>query len=144
MNNTSHATIGMTLLRVITGFIFVAHGWQKYTEYTLAGTQASFAQMGIPLANIAAPAIATLELIGGLALILGFLTKPIAALLTLNMLGALVLVHGAAGLFVANNGYELVLILGAAALTLVLVGPGRISVDHAIFGRTTTKMRALA
>ena len=143
MNNTSQATIGMTLLRVITGFIFVAHGWQKYAEYTLAGTQASFAQMGIPLANIAAPAIATLELVGGLALIIGFLTKPIAALLTLDMLGALVLVHGSAGIFVANNGYELVLILAAAALTLALVGPGRISVDHTVFSRTT-KMRALA
>ena len=143
MKNTNQATLGMTLLRVITGFIFVAHGWQKYAEYTLAGTQASFAKMGIPLANIAAPAIATLELVGGLALIIGFLTKPIAALLTLDMFGALVLVHGSAGIFVANNGYELVLILAAAALTLALVGPGRISVDHTVFSRTT-KMRSLA
>lgn len=144
MNNSALATTARTLLRVVVGFLFAAHGWQKYNEWTIAGTQASFAQMGVPLADVAAPVIATLELVGGIALILGFLSRPIAALLTLDMLGALVLVHLSSGVFVANNGYELVLLLGAAALAIALVGPGRLSADGALFGRKTSKVSVLA
>ncbi len=100
--------------------------------------------MGIPLAEIVAPVIATLELVGGIALILGILARPVALLLTLDMLGALVLVHLTSGVFVANNGYELVLLLGAAALAIALVGPGRISADPALFAGRDSKVSALA
>ena len=73
-----------TILRIVTGFLFAAHGWQKFNEFTIAGTQASFAQMGVPAANVAAPVIATLELVGGIALIVGVLTRVFAALLAVN------------------------------------------------------------
>lgn len=144
MNNASLSTIGLTALRIATGFIFAAHGWQKYSQFTIAGTQGAFAEMGVPMATVVAPVIATLELFGGIALILGLLSRPIAALLALTMLGALVLVHAPAGVFVADNGYELVLILGAAALSIALIGPGRISVDHALFTRADSPLRVLA
>ena len=144
MNTTTLTTIARTILRVVVGFIFAAHGWQKYNEWTIAGTQAAFGEMGIPMAEVAAPAVATLELLGGIALILGLLTRPVAALLTLDMLGALVLVHLPAGIFVANGGYELVLLLGAASLALALVGPGRASADYVLFGRRDSKVSALA
>lgn len=144
MNNATLTTTARTILRVVVGFLFAAHGWQKYNEWTIAGTTAAFGDMGIPMADVAAPVVTTLELVGGIALILGLLTRPIAILLTLDMLGALVLVHLSAGVFVANNGYELVLLLGTAALSLALVGPGRVSADHAIFGRRNSKVSALA
>jgi putative oxidoreductase len=144
MNNATLTTTARTILRVVVGFLFAAHGWQKYNEWTIAGTTAAFGDMGIPMADVAAPVIATLELVGGVALILGFLTRPVAVLLTLDMLGALVLVHLSAGVFVANNGYELVLLLGAAALALALVGPGRASADYALFGRRESRVSALA
>ncbi|GAB3661057.1 DoxX family protein [Zhihengliuella somnathii] len=144
MNNATLTTIGRTVLRVVVGFLFVAHGWQKYNEWTLAGTTAAFSDMGIPLAETTAPVIATLELVGGIALIIGLLSRPVAVLLTLDMLGALILVHASAGVFVANNGYELVLLLGAAALTIALMGPGRVSADHALFGRRNSRLSALA
>ena len=144
MNNATLTTTARTILRIVVGFLFAAHGWQKYNEWTIAGTTAAFGDMGIPMAEIAAPVIATLELVGGIALILGLLTRPIAILLTLDMLGALVLVHISAGVFVANNGYELVLLLGAAALALALVGPGRASADYALFGRRDSRVSALA
>ncbi|WP_026550190.1 DoxX family protein [Arthrobacter sp. Br18] len=137
-------TSARAILRVVVGFVFAAHGWQKYNEWTITGTAAAFGEMGVPLPDVAAPVIATLELVGGVTLILGFLTRPVAALLALDMLGALVLVHLPAGVFVANGGYELVLLLGAAALTLALVGPGRASVDHALFGRRNSRMSVLA
>ena len=142
MTNSALTTTARTVLRVILGFLFAAHGWQKFNEWTIAGTQAAFGQMGIPVADIAAPIVAGLELGGGIALILGVLTRVVAALLALNMFGALVLVHVSAGVFVEAGGYELVLLLGAAALALALVGPGRISVDRAVFGKT--KLAAMA
>lgn len=144
MNNATLTTTARTVLRVVVGFLFAAHGWQKYNEWTIAGTTAAFGDMGIPMAEIAAPFIATLELVGGIALILGLLTRPVAVLLTLDMLGALILVHLSAGVFVANNGYELVLLLGAAALALALVGPGRASADYALFGRRESRVSVLA
>lgn len=143
MNNPALITTARTILRVVVGFLFAAHGWQKYNEWTIAGTQAAFGQMGIPAAALAAPAVATLELAGGIALIIGLFARPIAALLTLNMLGALVLVHLTAGVFVQAGGFELVLLLGAAALAIALVGPGRISADHALFAGRNTKLSAL-
>ncbi|WP_026545560.1 DoxX family protein [Arthrobacter sp. 35/47] len=144
MKNATLTTTARTVLRVVVGFLFAAHGWQKYNEWTIAGTTAAFGDMGIPMADIAAPFIATLELVGGIALILGLLTRPVAVLLTLDMLGALVLVHLSAGIFVSNNGYELVLLLGAAALALALVGPGRASADYALFGRRDSRVSVLA
>jgi putative oxidoreductase len=144
MNQSTLTTSARTILRIVTGFLFAAHGWQKFNEFTIAGTQASFAQMGVPAANVAAPVIATLELVGGVALILGILTRVFAALLAVNMLGALFLVHAPAGIFAAAGGYELVLILAAASLAVALVGAGKASVDKVLFGRGDSRLSVLA
>ncbi|CAH0232835.1 Putative oxidoreductase MhqP [Arthrobacter sp. Bi83] len=144
MNQSTLATTALTILRVIVGFLFAAHGWQKFNEFTIAGTQASFTKMGIPAAEAAAPIVATLELVGGVALILGVLARVFAALLALDMLGALFLVHAPAGVFAANGGYELVLLLAAAALAVALAGAGRLSLDRALFGRPGSKLNVLA
>ncbi|PNH84023.1 DoxX family protein [Arthrobacter sp. AFG20] len=144
MNQSTQTTTALTILRVITGFLFAAHGWQKFSEFTIAGTQASFATMGVPAAEVAAPVVATLELVGGIALILGVLTRVFAALLTLDMLGALFLVHASAGVFVATGGYELVLLLAAGAAAIALAGAGCLSADAALFGRSNSKLKVLA
>lgn len=144
MNQPTLTTTARTILRIVTGFLFAAHGWQKFNEFTIAGTQAAFAQMGVPAANLVAPVVATLELVGGVALILGVLTRVFAALLAVNMLGALFLVHAPAGIFAATGGYELVLILAAAALAVALVGAGKVSVDKAVFGRAGSRLSVLA
>ncbi|MGM9471879.1 DoxX family protein [Pseudarthrobacter sp. YS3] len=144
MNQSRLTTTAITVLRVILGFLFAAHGWQKFNEWTVAGTQAAFAQMGVPAAQISAPLVAGLELAGGIALILGVLTRVVAALLALNMLGALFLVHAPAGVFADKGGYELVLLLAAAALALALTGAGRLSVDRALFGRRNSRLAVLA
>lgn len=144
MNQPALTTSARTILRVIAGFLFAAHGWQKFNEFTIAGTQAAFTQMGVPAAQAVAPVVATLELVGGVALILGVLTRVFAVLLALDMLGALFMVHASAGVFVATGGYELVLILAAAAAAVALVGAGTFSADRALFGRTDAKLRVLA
>ena len=144
MKQSTLTNTALTVLRVIVGFIFAAHGWQKFTEFTIPGTQGAFAKMGVPAADVVAPIIATLELVGGIALIAGVLTRVFAALLALDMLGALVLVHAPAGLFADKGGYELVLALAAIAGAVALTGAGRISVDAAVFGRKGSKLAILA
>ena len=144
MNQATLTTTARTILRIVTGFLFAAHGWQKFNEFTIAGTQAAFTQMGVPAANMVAPVVATLELVGGVALILGVLTRVFAALLAVNMVGALFLVHAPAGIYVETGGYELVLILAAAAAAVALVGAGKVSVDKVLFGRTGSKLSVLA
>jgi putative oxidoreductase len=144
MNQSRLTTAALTILRVALGFLFAAHGFQKFNEWTIAGTQAAFTQMGIPAANLTAPLVAGLELAGGIALILGVLTRIVAALLAVNMMGALFMVHAAAGVFADKGGYELVLLLGAAALAFALTGAGRLSVDRAVFGRMNNKLAVLA
>ncbi len=125
------ASMGLLVLRVVVGAIFAAHGAQKIFEFTIPGTIGSFADMGVPLAEIAAPVVAFLELVGGILLILGFLTRPVGILLTIDMAMALALVHLPAGLWVAEGGYEFVAVLGVAALALALTGAGRYSIDGA-------------
>lgn len=144
MNHSRLTTTALTALRIVLGFLFAAHGWQKFNEWTIAGTQASFAKMGVPAADVMAPAVAVLELAGGIALIAGIFTRVVAALLALDMLGALFLVHAAAGVFAANGGYELVLLLAASAFALALTGAGRLSLDRALFGRSNSRLSALA
>ncbi len=144
MNQSTLTNTALTVLRVIVGFIFAAHGWQKFTEFTIAGTQAAFGKMGVPAADVVAPIVATIELVGGIALIAGVLTRVFGALLALDMLGALFLVHAPAGLFAENGGYELVLALAAAAAAVALTGAGRISIDAAVFGRQGSKLGILA
>ena len=117
--------------RIAVGIVFVAHGWQKWTEYGLAGTAGSFEKMGVPLPSVSAAFAATVELAGGLALIAG-LALPIAGvLLAVNMAGAFVLVH-ASGPLIGQGGSELVIVLGAAALALGF-NSGAYALDRVLF-----------
>jgi putative oxidoreductase len=136
MTNTTRpsasASLGLLVLRVVVGAVFAAHGAQKIFEFTIPGTIGSFAGMGIPLPEIAAPVVAFVELAGGILLILGFFTRPAAVLLAVDMAVALVAVHLPSGLWVGNGGYEFVAVLGAGALALAFTGAGRFSLDGAL------------
>ena len=144
MNQPKLTTIALTFLRVIIGIIFAAHGFQKFNEYTIPGTQAAFAQLGVPAAQLAAPAVATLEVMGGIALVAGVLARLFAALLALNMLGALFFVHVRSGFFVDQGGFEFVLALTATSLAIALTGAGRLSVDAVLLRGRKSKLSVLA
>jgi putative oxidoreductase len=125
---------GLTVLRAITGTIFVAHGAQKLFAYGLDGVAGGFAQMGVPFPGVMGPLVGFVELFGGLALIAGLLTRLAGVGLTAVMLGALFMVHLPAGFFLPN-GYEFVLMLAASATTLAITGAGRYSLDAALANR---------
>src|SRR4051812_30454680 len=107
--------------RLGVGVVFIAHGWQKFFEYGLDGTAASFAQMGVPAATASAWFAAVVELVAGVMLLVGVALPVAGVLLALDMAGALVLVHLPNGLL-APNGYEMVLVLGVAAVGLGFQG----------------------
>lgn len=120
------------------GAIFIAHGWQKVMQ-GIPGTTEGFAQMGLPMPRAAAWFTTVVELGGGIALVLGVALPLAGVLLAIDMAGALFLVHLPYGLL-GQNGYELVLALGAAALALGFNG-GRWTLDHAVFGRRKAQQR---
>ena len=131
----------MLVARIVLGVVLIAHGWQKFAQYGIGGTAASFAKMGVPLPAVSAVFAAVVELVGGLALLAGAATVVAALLVVLDMLGAFVLVHIGNGVFVADGGFELVGVIAAAALLLAAAGPGRFSVDHALAGRRRATAR---
>jgi putative oxidoreductase len=126
--------IGLAILRVFAGIIFAVHGGQKLFVFGLDGVAGAFTQMGAPLPGLTGPLVAFLEFFGGLTLVLGLLTRPVALGLAGVMIGAIALVHLPAGFFLPN-GYEFVLMLLGAVLTLFVTGAGRYSVDALIAQR---------
>ncbi|MGL4305743.1 MAG: DoxX family protein [Mycobacteriaceae bacterium] len=134
MSSTFPRDIAVLIARLGIGVIFIAHGWQKFFTNGIEATRAGFKAMEAPVPDLSAVVAATIELGGGIALVVGVLTPIAGILLALNMLGAFFIAHTGNGLFVTDGGYEYVLALGVASLLIAAVGPGKLSVD-AIFGK---------
>jgi putative oxidoreductase len=127
-------SLGIALVRVMAGIIFVAHGYQKFFVFGLDGATNAFTQMGVPAPSITAPLVAVVELGGGIALILGLLTRLSALALAIDMLVAIALVRIKGGFF-NPNGAEFEMLLCVACVALVVAGAGAMSVDEAIARR---------
>ncbi|MFF4129019.1 DoxX family protein [Microbispora rosea] len=128
------------LARIGLGTVFIANGWEKFAMSGIGGTAAFFKSQGVPFPWVSALGIATLELAGGIALVLGLLLPVVGTLLTLDMLGAIVFVHGSKGFFIADDGVEFVLGLAAASLAIAFSGGGALAADNLWQGRRAKVM----
>ena len=127
-NDPKLRDVGLALLRVILGVVFFAHGYLKFFKMGMDGVVGFFTSLGIPAPTIAAWGVTILEMVGGLALILGVLTPVIAILFAIEMAGVIFFAKRGQGFF-APKGYEFELTLLVASLALALSGPGAFSLD---------------
>jgi putative oxidoreductase len=125
---------GITVLRVVVGIVFLAHGWQKVFVFGFPGTAGAFAGMGIPLPAVSSAVVTLVEFLGGAALVIGLLTPWAAALNGFDMVVAILVVHLKNG-FLKPGGFEHPLVMLAACIALVMLGPGSVSVDGALAKR---------
>jgi putative oxidoreductase len=140
--------LGRTALRFVIGPLFVGHGTQKlfgwFGGHGLEGTGAFFEQLGLRPGKRHAAAAGAAEAVGGALLTLGALTPVASGLITGTMITAIRKVHAPKGPWATNGGYEYNLTLIAAMLALTESGPGRPSVDEAVFPRLKGNGWALA
>ena len=144
--NTAFNTTGgyaALALRVPVGIILAAHGSQKlfgwFGGYGLEGTGQWMASIGLEPGYLMALLSGSAEFFGGLALVLGLLTRPAALVTAFTMLVAIFSAHISNGLFMANNGYEYALSLFAVTVALAIQGAGRFAVDNLILDRLGRK-----
>jgi putative oxidoreductase len=114
---------GITLLRVTVGAVFVAHGGQKFFM-GFQNVAEMLNSLGIPQPTGAAILLTAVEFFGGLAMILGILTRYVAVMLAFDMSVAIIMYHWRNGFFAQHGGIEFPLVLLVANLTLILAGGG--------------------
>lgn len=124
--------LGALILRLVLGISFLIHGVSKF-QGGIENTAGWFASIGLP--EFLAYATAGIEVLGGLALILGFFTRYISVLFVVLMAGAIIQVKLAAG-FLGDGqtaGYELDLAFLAMSLSLAVTGSKAYALDQLLF-----------
>lgn len=142
MNNSlktlfaTRAGYGLSVVRILVGVIFMAHGAQKlfglFGGYGLEGTGQWMESIGLAPGYLMALLSGSAEFFGGLALVIGLLARPAALALAVTLVVAIFSVHINNGLFMSNNGYEFALALLAGSVAVLIEGAGRFSLDRLI------------
>ena len=130
------ADLGLLILRLTLGTVFLAHGAQKafgaFGGPGFTGATGFIGSLGFRPARFWATLAVGGELAAGLLFWLGLLT-PLAGLLVLaTMAVAIAKVHGPKGFFVQDGGFEYNLVLIITALAVTAIGPGAFSLDHVL------------
>jgi len=146
---SAYTDLGLLLLRIFLGFIMVVHGTPKLIGPARQQMRSGMVQLGIPA--LLFDLVALLEFVGGIALIVGFLTRVASILFVLEMLGTISLYLGKLGRFtpppemlqlmVTNSrrvmrgfisgvgGWEFDLLILGASLVLLTAGAGSLAID---------------
>lgn len=135
--------IGALILRVTLGIIFLVHGLGKF-QGGIENVAGWFSSIGLP--GFLAYAVAIIELVGGIALILGLGTRIVSALLALIMIGAIFTVKLSVG-FMGNGemaGYEFDLALLAMSIYLTVAGSKMLAVDEMLFNKEKSELKETA
>ena len=121
------------LARILLVVLFVLFGWSKLTDFS--GTVGYMASLSLPVPTLAAAVVVLMEFFVGLAIVLGFCTRPLALLLALYTLGTALIGHhywtmeGADRMANMINFYKNVSIVGGLLL-LCVTGPGKYSIER--------------
>jgi len=128
---------GLLVLRLAVAAVFIRHGWGDVFEAGVSNNIQNYRDAGIPLAAVSAPFTAYIQLFGGILFLFGALTRPISAGFVIVMAGALVFVHRGESLVMGQDGSGsgFAFMMCAASIALLLVGPGRFSIDHLFAAR---------
>lgn len=127
--DSKYSDLGLLLLRIGVGAIFIYHGWGKLTG--IEGVQGFFGNIGIPLPALMAWVVAIVEFFGGIMVLLGAYAKIPYLLLAAVMVVALLTVKISAGFEAARIDMMLLL----TTLALFFLGSGSYSVDHKLANR---------
>jgi putative oxidoreductase len=117
------------VLRVATGLIFAFHGWQKLAGGT-EGVAGFLGTLGFPAPMLMAVLLIAAELVGGVMLVLGVFTHWVAKVLAFVALVAWLTVHASNGFLVGDGGFEFIMLIFAACVSLAITGPGRWSLGR--------------
>ncbi len=120
---SAYAPYFLALLRVITALLFMSHGTMKILGFPASDFQP-------PILSIFGIA-GILEIVGGILLVLGFLTRPVAFILSGMMAVAYFMAHAGQAFVPAQNGGEPAVLFCFIFLYLVFAGPGAFAVDNA-------------
>lgn len=136
-----YSNLAPLFLRLIIGFGFMAHGWAKISRGT-GGFEKLLTQLGVPLPHLLATITPYIELIGGLAIIVGAFVATVSIFLIIIMLVAMFTIHIRYGFSSINTigltpegpkfgppGYEINLLYIAGLVSLILTGGGKFSID---------------
>jgi putative oxidoreductase len=127
--------VGLLILRVVVGALFVGHGAQKlfgsFGGYGIEGTGGFMSSLGYRNGRAMATLAGLAEFGSGALLILGFLTPFAAAGIIGVMLNAIIAVHAPKGMWNSNGGMEFPIVLSTVAATFAFAGPGAYSIDAA-------------
>jgi putative oxidoreductase len=129
------ASLAPLVVRLVAGFIILAHGWQKLTEMGPGNFGGQMlAGLDVPLPVFVGYVVTFIEIVGGILLIVGLLSRLVALLFTIDLVVAILLVKVNVGFISGSSGTgaELDLALIAGFLVILFAGPGRLSVVHAL------------
>jgi putative oxidoreductase len=140
--------LGLAVLRVVLGSLFVGHGAQKlfgwFGGHGLEGTGGFFESLGLRPGKRYAMAAGVTEAGGGLLIALGFLTPVGTTFISSAMVQAIRTVHAPKGPWATEGGWEYNAVVIAVVFALADVGPGEWSLDHALGTEMSGPLCALA
>jgi putative oxidoreductase len=113
----------LSILRIIVGLLFLEHGTSKYLSLPVSPTT------GVSVLSLSG-INGIIELVGGVLLVLGLFTRPVAFILSGDMAVASFLAHAPRGFFPLSNGGELAIIYSFVFLYFAAAGGGVWSVDY--------------
>ncbi len=119
------------VLRVVIGGLFIWHGIDKF-DVGISMIEDMFTMWSVPAPGLTAPLTAVVEIVAGIMLVVGVGTRVAAMALSVVMIGALIYVKQDLG-FISSQpmpGAELDLALLAGLIAVIVLGPGRLSIDH--------------